>query len=145
MRPSSKAASPASRVARRRPSFLRGWLPAFAIYPAIRRGTRRRECGVHLKTAGTTWLEEAAGLAESGDQGLAIVKEVYAQCLARFDELCAPYAAVIAIDRTQLPSLETVAGWEGWRFAQALRHSHSACPEFNPHLRQLLQPPIRSQ
>ena len=110
----------------------------FAIYPAIRRVTRRRECGVHLKTAGTTWLEEAAGLAESGEAGLAIVKEIYAQSLARFDEFCAPYAAVIAIERTHLPALETVANWEGWRFANALRHNQTACLEFNPHLRQLL-------
>ncbi|MEI7437468.1 MAG: tagaturonate epimerase family protein, partial [bacterium] len=110
----------------------------FAIYPAIRRVTRRRECGVHLKTAGTTWLEEAAGLAESGDEGLAIVKEIYAQSLARFDEFCAPYAAVIAIERTHLPAMETVANWEGWRFAKALRHNHTNCLEFNPHLRQLL-------
>ena len=110
----------------------------YAIYPAIRRVTRRRECGVHLKTAGTTWLEEAAGLAESGDAGLAIVKEVYAQAMTRFDEFCAPYAAVISIDRAQLPSPETVAQWEGRRFALALRHTHTACPEFNPNLRQLM-------
>ena len=29
------------------------------------------DAGVHLKTAGTTWLEELIGLAEAGGSGLA--------------------------------------------------------------------------
>ena len=44
---------------------------------------------MHLKTAGTTWLEEVIGLAEAGGDGLAIAKEIYAQALDRIDELCA--------------------------------------------------------
>src|SRR5271168_1594202 len=38
----------------------------FSIYSAIHRTMRRFDTGVHLKTAGTTWLEELIGLAESG-------------------------------------------------------------------------------
>ena len=53
------------------------------------------------------------------------------------DELCAPYAAVIDIDRSKLPSRATVDGWAAEQFVAALRHVPSD-PAFNPHLRQLL-------
>ena len=56
---------------------------------------------MHLKTAGTTWLEELIGLAEAGGEGLAMAKEIYAEALDARDELCAPYAAVIDIDYAQ--------------------------------------------
>jgi hypothetical protein len=92
---------------------------------------------VHLKTAGTTWLEEVIGLAEAGGEGLALAKEIYAEALGHVDELCAPYAAVIDIDRRMLPARETVGGWSSEQFVSALRHV-PADPRFNPHLRQLL-------
>jgi len=44
---------------------------------------------VHLKTAGTNWLEELIGLAESDGTGLAIAKEIYSEALAHKDELTA--------------------------------------------------------
>jgi hypothetical protein len=80
--------------------------------------------GLHLKTAGTTWLEELIGLAEgNGDGGgLVIAKEVYAGALEHMDELCAPYASVIDIDRRKLPPAEAVQGWNSEQFASALRH-----------------------
>ena len=34
----------------------------FSIYPAIRRAIRKTGAGLHIKTAGTTWLEELIGL-----------------------------------------------------------------------------------
>jgi hypothetical protein len=40
----------------------------FSIYSAIHETTKQQ--GVHLKTAGTTWLEEIIGLAEAGGAGL---------------------------------------------------------------------------
>ena len=43
----------------------------FSIYPAIRRAIRRTGAGLHIKTAGTTWLEELIGLASAGGEGLA--------------------------------------------------------------------------
>jgi hypothetical protein len=109
----------------------------FSLYPIIRRALERTGAGVHLKTAGTTWLEELIGLAEAGGKALALVKEIYGNALEHVDELCVPYATVIDIDRAKLPSRETVQGWAGAQFANALRHipSHS---EFNPSLRQLL-------
>ena len=109
----------------------------FSIYPAIRRAVRRTGAGLHLKTAGTTWLEELIGLASAGGEGLKIAKDVYAQALGRFDELCGPYATVIDIDRAKLSTPEQVAGWDGERYAAALRHDQRNS-NYNPHFRQLL-------
>lgn len=109
----------------------------FAIYPAIARAVVRTGAGVHVKTAGTTWLEELIGLAEAGGEALAMAKEVYAEAHAHAAELCAPYASVIDIDASRLPAPAAVEGWSAENYANALRHDQS-CPEFNPHLRQLL-------
>jgi hypothetical protein len=108
-----------------------------SLYGPIRRALRRHDAGLHLKTAGTTWLEELIGLAEGGEDGLAIAKEIYTQALARADELCRPYTAVLDLDPAKLPPAETVARWDGEAFAGALRHD-PACPRYDPHLRQLL-------
>ncbi len=109
----------------------------FSLYGPVRRGLARSGAGIHVKTAGTTWLEELIGLAEAGGSGLALAQEIYAGALEHANELCAPYASVIDIDRTQLPTVATVSGWSAEQFVAALRHDpkHQA---FNPHLRQLL-------
>jgi hypothetical protein len=109
----------------------------FSIYPAINRGLRQFGAGLHLKTAGTTWLEELIGLSLAGEEGLTLAKEIYRESLAHFDALCAPYAAVIDIDKKKLPDPRTVAGWEGEQFAAALRHD-PACADYNLHFRQLI-------
>ncbi len=109
----------------------------FSIYGPIRRALRRFNAGVHVKTAGTTWLEEVIGLAEAGGAGLQIAKELYSQAIDHVGELCAPYAAVIDIDPAKLPSSTTVAGWTKGQFAAALRHE-ATNPAYNPHLRQLM-------
>jgi len=109
----------------------------FSLYGPIRRALKRHNAGVHLKTAGTTWLEELIGLAEAGGNGLALAKEVYAGALQHVEELCAPYATVIDIDRRKLPAASLVQGWSAGQFVSALRHE-PANPAFNPHLRQLL-------
>jgi len=109
----------------------------FSIYPAIRRALGRTGAGLHIKTAGTTWLEELIGLASAGGEGLAIAKDVYAQALGRFDELCGPYATVIDINKAKLPTVKEVEGWTGEQYASALRHDQSN-PKYNPHFRQLL-------
>jgi hypothetical protein len=103
----------------------------------MRRAIAATGAGLHLKTAGTTWLEEVIGLAEAGGDGLALAKEIYAKALAKKDDLCAPYAAVIDIDSARLPSAETVAGWNAGQFVSALRHDPRN-PAFNPSLRQLV-------
>jgi len=109
----------------------------FSIYGAIRRALRRFGAGVHVKTAGTTWLEEVIGLAEGGAGGLALAGEIYAGALEHADELCAPYATVLDLDRNRLPSAAQVGGWTSEQFVSALRHDPKN-PAYNPHLRQLL-------
>ena len=109
----------------------------FSIYAPIRRALGRSGAGVHVKTAGTTWLEELIGLAEAGPEGLALSKEIYSNAYEHRDELCAPYAAVIDIDPARLPSPAAVSGWTAEQFAGAFRHDQK-CPLFNPHVRQLL-------
>ena len=109
----------------------------FSIYKPISKAISKFDAGVHIKTAGTTWLEELIGLAMAGDDGLALAKQVYAKALDRFDELCGPYATVIDIDKAELPLPDVIAGWTGQQFANALRHDQS-CPDYNPNVRQLL-------
>jgi hypothetical protein len=109
----------------------------FSIYAAIRRTLKRTGAGVHVKTAGTTWLEELIGLAEAGGVGLAMAKQVYADAFAHRDELCAPYLSVIDIDPAKLPVPEAVDRWTSEQYVNALRHDQK-CPEFNLNFRQLL-------
>ena len=109
----------------------------FSIYKAIHDGVTKFNAGVHLKTAGTNWLEELIGLAESGGEGLAIAKEVYSEALAHKDELTAPYATVIDIDDSKLPSAAEVNGWSSQQYTAALRHDQKNSA-YNPSFRQLL-------
>jgi tagaturonate epimerase len=109
----------------------------FSIYRPISQLIKKHNTGIHLKTAGTTWLEEMIGLAEAGNEALQLAKEIYANALGRFDELCGPYATVIDVQPNCLPSAEEVNTWSGEKFANTLRHNahHS---DFNPDFRQLL-------
>ncbi len=109
----------------------------FSIYPAIHRTMQRLGAGVHLKTAGTTWLEELIGLAEAGGEALMLAKEIYREAFAHQAELCAPYATVIDIDPAYLPAPALVASWSSAQYTEALRHVQSA-PGYNPSFRQLL-------
>ena len=109
----------------------------FSIYPAIRRALAKHGAGVHVKTAGTTWLEEVIGLAEAGGAGLALAKEIYAEALSHMDELCQPYATVIDIDRAKLPAAAVVQAWSSEQFVGALRHDQKN-PLYNAHIRQLI-------
>jgi len=109
----------------------------FSLYGPIAQALKKFDAGVHLKTAGTTWLEEIIGLAEAGGEGLAVAKDVYRLAFGRFDELCGPYATVIDVQVSRLPAVESVLQWDGPRFARALRHV-PACPDFNPDFRQFI-------
>lgn len=108
----------------------------FSTYGGMHRMIQRHRAGLHLKTAGTTWLEELIGLALAAGEGLEIVKAVYHAARSRLEELCHPYTSVIDIDRGKLPSQEVVDSWSGEEFAAALRHDLS-CPKYNADLRQL--------
>jgi tagaturonate epimerase len=109
----------------------------FSIYGAIRRSLRQSGAGIHVKTAGTTWLEELIGLAEAGGDGLQLAQEIYAKAYVIRETLCAPYAAVIDIRETRLPVPEQVQSWSAAQYTAALRHDQ-ANPEYNSDLRQLL-------
>ena len=109
----------------------------FSIYGPMASAMKKFDAGLHIKTAGTTWLEELIGLALAGGDGLSLAKDVYASALPRFGELCGPYATVIDIDTVELPTIEEVNAWDGQRFASALRHDPS-CEQYNPSFRQLL-------
>ena len=109
----------------------------FSIYGPIHRALKRFDAGVHLKTAGTTWLEEMIGLAEAGGAGLDLAREIYAEAYSHREELCAPYSAVIDIDPAKLPAPASVGQWSSQQFVSALRHDPK-CPDYNSSLRQLL-------
>jgi tagaturonate epimerase len=109
----------------------------FSIYEPMRKALKKFGAGIHIKTAGTTWLEELIGLAEAGGDGLEIAKEIYAYAIQHVDEFCAPYASVIDIDKKKLPSADAVNGWSSGQFVAALRHDQKN-PAYNASFRQLL-------
>jgi len=109
----------------------------FSLYPVIHRIARKLNAGFHLKTAGTTWLEEVIGLAASGGPGLEVAKLIYEETYKRFDEMTKPYLSVVAIDRSKLPDPREVNAWNAAEYVEALQHNQS-CSRFNPHLRQLV-------
>jgi tagaturonate epimerase len=109
----------------------------FSIYPGIRKAIEQHKVGVHIKTAGTTWLEELIGLAEAGGESLDIVRQIYRKASARFDELCQPYAAVIDIDRAALPTADEFDSWARSKISRTIQHDQG-CPDYNSNVRQLL-------
>jgi tagaturonate epimerase len=109
----------------------------FAIYPHIGSIIRKYNKGIHLKTAGTTWLEEVIGLAVSGGEALSFVKEIYFESLKAIEELCAPYADVIDIRINNLPLKDEVYEWDSVKFASSIRHITNN-QDYNPDMRQLL-------
>jgi hypothetical protein len=109
----------------------------FSIYPEIDAIIKKYDKGIHVKTAGTTWLEEVIGLALGGGEGLDMAKKIYKEAYGRQQELCLPYADVIDIDQTRLPLPEEVDKWSSEKFADSLRHIPGH-PDYNPNLRQLI-------
>lgn len=108
----------------------------FSLYPIIKELVFRHEAGLHMKTAGTTWLEEVIGLADSGGEGLEFIKQIYSEALEKFDELTAPYATVLDIDRKALPSADEARQWSGQDVTGMVEHNVTH-PQFNSSLRQL--------
>ena len=109
----------------------------FSLYPIIRRAIKKADAGIHLKTAGTTWLEEVIGLAAAGGEGLAFVKALYRDAYRRYDELAKPYLTVIAIDRKALPTPDQVDSWSAQEYLETLEHNQSR-KRFSIHFRQMV-------
>ena len=109
----------------------------FSIYPIMGRLIRKYDKGIHIKTAGTTWLEENIGLALAAPEGLALAKKIYVNSLGRMEELTVPYATVIDVDVNALPSPEEVEKWDAETYARTMRHNQSD-PLYNPSFRQLI-------
>ena len=109
----------------------------FSIYPIMAAVIKKHDKGLHIKTAGTTWLEEVIGLALAGNEALDAAKYIYAQSFGRKEALCAPYADVIEIDSAELPTIEEVNGWSSEKFANTLRHIPGHV-DYNPNFRQLI-------
>lgn len=109
----------------------------FSIYPVIGKLIRKYNKGIHIKTAGTTWLEEVAGLAASGGQALETVKKICFLAIERIEELSSPYKDVIGINIKNLPGPDEIKNWSSDQFVKAIRHNQDY-PEYNMDLRQLL-------
>ncbi len=109
----------------------------FSLYPIINRLIKKHGAGLHVKTAGTTWLEEVIGLAEAGGAGLVIAKEIYAGAHPKAAELIAPYGPVVDIDAAHLPTVETVNSWTSEKFVNTLRHDLTH-PDYDPQFRQFI-------
>ncbi len=109
----------------------------FSIYGPIRNALLKFDAGLHLKTAGTTWLEEMIGLARAGGEGLNLAKQIYALALPRYKELCDPYASVLDIKSDNLPAISVVKGWQSEDFVNALCHDQSNSG-YNPDFRQFI-------
>ena len=109
----------------------------FTIYPVMGELIQKHQKGIHVKTAGTTWLEEVIGLAMAGGEALQMAKDIYRTAYKRQDELCKPYSAVIDIDPSSLPGPDEVDQWESEKFAGTLRHIPGH-PDYHPGVRQLI-------
>jgi hypothetical protein len=98
------------------------------------------------------WSADAFGLPKSlkisvhtGSDKFSLYKgmgEIIRAAYDRFDEVAAPYAEVIDIDRQQLPSPDEVDCWEGPALVAALRHVQ-ADKRFDPGMRQLVHVAFR--
>jgi len=109
----------------------------FTIYPIMGELINKYDKGIHVKTAGTTWLEEVIGLAIAGEEALQLARTIYARAHERQEELCGPYATVIDIDPATLPTPAEVNQWDGEKFANTLRHIPGH-PEYHAGFRQLI-------
>ena len=109
----------------------------FSIYKPIKELLQKTGAGLHIKTAGTTWLEELHGLILSGKESLDYVKGIYKQALERIDELSEPYTDVINIDNDELPTRQDIESASAKEFADMLVND-TENSRYNVNLRQLL-------
>ncbi len=109
----------------------------FSLYPYIHNLLLEHDAGVHLKTSGTTWLEELIGLAGTEKDGLALVHKIYKEAYGRYGELTRPYKPVININKEHLPSPEEFSGWSANTIVEKIEHNRDNS-NFDSQLRQFL-------
>lgn len=109
----------------------------YSIYPIINKLLKKHNVGIHLKTAGTTWLEELIGLSLSGEKGLNLVKEIYSKGYSRYDELLQPYLHSVEISKEKLPLPSEVMRWDQNKLVNSLKHE-SKSKLLDNNFRQLL-------
>jgi len=109
----------------------------FAIYPIMGDLIKKHNAGIHVKTAGTTWLEEIIGLALADGEALQLAKSIYEKAYQARSDLCKPYATVIDINEAELPTPADVNNWTSEKFVNTLRHIQTH-PDYNPNFRQLI-------
>lgn len=107
----------------------------FSLYKPINKIIKKQNAGLHLKTSGTTWLEELIGLAMADGDGLNMVKSIYDEAWHRFEELTGPYESVIDIDYDSLPSPEFFNKLDSNQVVAKIRHNQQN-NGFDPQLRQ---------
>ena len=115
----------------------------FSLYPIINRALAKHGAGLHLKTAGTTWLEEVIGVALSGPGGLAVAKKIYLHGAARASTSSA--SPTRPSSRSIAPSCRPPAAIDRWSaddLVSRLRHDQSN-PAYDRHLRQFVHVAFR--
>ena len=100
------------------------WFPSYG--PEMRGGTAN--CTVIIS-------DEEIGSPQVSQPRAAIVMNQ--PSLDKYEDLAAPYATVIDIDRSKLPTTAEVNNWSSEQYVNALRHD-LYCREYNLHVRQLL-------
>jgi len=109
----------------------------FSIYPIMGRLVKKHDKGIHIKTAGTTWLEEVIGLSLGTPEALDLAKAIYTIAYRRKDELCGPYSTVIDIKASELPEPSAITPWTKEEFSETLIHN-AQNPRYNASFRQLI-------
>jgi hypothetical protein len=108
-----------------------------SLYPIINHLIKKHDAGLHIKTAGATWLEELIGIAQSGIDELNFVTDISIEALERLDELIAPYSTVVNINRAKLPSAKELKKWTADDYVYAI-NPYQKDSRYNPDFRQLL-------
>lgn len=109
----------------------------FSIYPIMGKLVKKHDKGIHIKTAGTTWLEEVIGLSLGTPEALDLAKAIYTIAYRRKDELCGPYSTVIDIKASELPEPSAITPWTKEEFSETLIHN-AQNPRYNASFRQLI-------
>lgn len=107
----------------------------FSIYPIINQTLKKYDAGIHVKTAGTTWLEEIIGLSSGGEKGTTLVKKIYRLAYPRLPELIVPYQTVLDINQSNLPTPQEFQSWPQNQIVHSLSHDLED-PLYNCDLRQ---------